>query len=415
MRTLFIVGSQGIPARYGGLETFADQTATRLAARGHTVYVTCEKTPDAPKGPATYKGVQLLYVDAPDTNLRTLVADVKALRRCTDLAAPGDVIYLLGYGVGPFAWPAVRALQAKGIKFWLNPDGLEWKRPRWPAWARLYLRASEWILLRLADRVICDAAAIRDHHAQLWGVSGAKMDVIEYGAPIVDPGDLSADVLTTRDAYLAQYDLAPGEYYTYVGRFVPDNNMELMVRGMLDDRIERPLLVFAKHDEGDPFYQKLRGLVRGAGKEDKVIFTGGVYDQPLLQALRLGAYAYVHGHEVGGTNPALVEAMGLGRLILALGTPFNREVLGDAGLYFGKSVESFVRTVMQAEQLDPPAVQQYRDRAVERVRTHYNWDRIADDYERLLLNGTLDTAPATPAEAADATTTPAAGDATRSA
>jgi rhamnosyltransferase len=385
MRSLFIVGSQGIPADYGGLETFADETATRLASRGLPVYVTCEKTPDEPAGPAEYKGVSLLYVEAPDNNLRTIIADVKALWRCYRLADPGDVVYLLGYGVGPFAWPMLKALKAKGVKFWLNPDGLEWKRPRWPAWARFYLRISERFLLHQADRVICDAAAIQAHHQRRWGVDPSATEVIEYGAPIVDRADLSDAVLARRDEYLAQYDLAPGEYYTYVGRFVPDNNLELMVRGMLDDRIERRLLIFAKHDEEDPFFQKIRNIVRTSAHPDKVIFTGGVYDQPLLQALRLGEHAYFHGHEVGGTNPALVEAMGLGSFILALNTVYNREVLGDAGLFFGKSVESFVQTVTQAERLSDAEVQQHRERAADRVRTHYNWERIADEYERLLL------------------------------
>lgn len=384
MRTLFIVGSQGIPADYGGLETFADETATRLAARGRPVTVTCEKTSDEPAGPPTHEGVDLLYVDAPDNNLRTIISDVKALWRCYRLADPGDVVYLLGYGVGPFAWPVLKAMAAKGVAFWLNPDGLEWKRPRWPAWARFYLRLSERFLLRQADRVICDATAIKAHHAQTWGVDPAAMEVIEYGAPIVDRDDLSADVLARRTEYLAQYDLEPGDYYTYVGRFVPDNNLELMVRGMLDDRIDRRLLVFAKHDADDPFYQKLRDIARASDHPEKVIFTGGVYDQPLLQALRLGEHAYFHGHEVGGTNPALVEAMGLGSFILALDTPYNREVLDDAGLFFGKSVESFVRTVMQAEALGASTVQQHRRRAVDRVRTHYNWERIADAYETLL-------------------------------
>jgi len=385
MRTLFIVGSQGIPADYGGLETFADETATRLASRGLPVHVTCEKTPDEPTGPAEYQGVSLLYVEAPDNNLRTIVADVKALWRCYQLADPGDVVYLLGYGVGPFAWPLIKALQAKGVAFWLNPDGLEWKRPRWPIWARGYLRLSERFLLRQADRVICDAEAIKTHHQRTWGVDPLRMEVIEYGAPVVDRDDLSDEVVARRDEYLAQYDLTPGDYYTYVGRFVPDNNLELMVRGMLDDRIERRLLIFAKHEDEDPFYQKLHRLVQSSEHPEKVIFTGGVYDQPLLQALRLGEHAYFHGHEVGGTNPALVEAMGLGSFILALNTVYNREVLGEAGLFFGKSVESFVQTVVQAEALSDDTVRRYRTRAVERVRRHYNWERIADAYERLLL------------------------------
>jgi len=382
MRRLFIIGTQGIPADYGGLETFAEEVATRLAARGYPVCVTCEKTPNEPRGPSAYQGVDLLHLGVPDNDLRTIVADLKGLWHCYGRAEPGDIAYLLGYGVGPFAWPVLTALRAKGVKFWLNPDGLEWKRPRWPRWVQVYLWFSEWFLLRQADKIICDAEAIKAHHQRRWSVDPGRMDVIEYGAPVVEHESLSSEVLERRDDYLAQYDLEPGDYYTYVGRFVPDNNLELIVRGVLDDRIERRLLVLANHSDEDPFYQKLRNQVQTSGYPEKVIFTGGIYDNSLLQALRLGAQAYIHGHEVGGTNPALVEAMGLGNVILALNTPFNREVLGTAGLFFGKSVESFVRTVRRAERLSKEGIRQYQRRAVERVRTYYNWEHVTDKYEK---------------------------------
>ncbi len=383
MRKFFITGSQGIPASYGGLETFADELATRLAERGWPVWVTCELPPGEAPGPEEYRGVRLLYVEAPAGNLRTIVGDRKALWRCGEIAGAGDVVYLLGYGVGPFADGALRALRRQGVRFWLNPDGLEWKRPRWAWWVQRYFRFCERHLLRSADRILCDAAAIRDHHAGAYGVPVDRMDVVEYGAPLVsqvtDP-----DLLARRDAYLADYGLEVGEYYAYVGRFVPDNNLELMVRGVLDPSVGRRLLVFAAHDERDPFYRKIRGLIDASGDPDKVVLTGGVYDPPLLQALRLGQFAYFHGHEVGGTNPALVEAMGLGSFIIALTTPFNREVLADAALYFDKDVGSFVDALRRAERLPPEEVCALRDRARDRVRRHYNWERITDEYERLL-------------------------------
>lgn len=385
-RQFFIVGSQGIPASYGGLETFAHELSVRLVARGHPTFVTCERAPGEPHGPDEFQGVRLLYVEAPANNFRTMVADRKALLRCGELARRGDVVCLLGYGVGPFARGAIRKLRRKGVEFWLNPDGLEWKRPRWPWYARRYLRWSEGFLLREADRVICDAAAIRDFHEEEYGIPAEKTEVIEYGAPVVEEID-DPEVLARRDAYLERYGLRPGEYYTYVGRFVPDNNMELMVRGVLDARVERRLLVFAAHDESDPFYRHLDALIRNSADPDKVILTGGVYDQPLLEALRKGEFAYFHGHEVGGTNPALVEAMGLGSFIIARGTVFNREVLRDAALYFEKDVESFVQAILRAEALDQDEVAEFRRRAVERVRTHYNWERITDRYEELLGAG----------------------------
>lgn len=383
MRRLFILGTQGIPAKYGGLETFAQEVSTRLVRRGRTVWVSCETTYDGPRGPDEHEGVQLFYVEAPDNNLRTIVGDRKALLRARELAEPGDVVYLLGYGVGPFAWGALRALARKGVEFWLNPDGLEWKRPRWPWHVQRYFRFSEGFLLRRSDRVICDAVAIREHHARSYGIPDDRMEVIEYGAPVLEEVD-DPELLERRDDWLDQYDLEPGEYHTYVGRFVPDNNLEMMVRGVLDPRVDRRLLVFAAHDEGDSFYEHIAGLIEASADPDKVVLTGGVYDQELLRALRLGGHAYFHGHEVGGTNPALVEAMGLGSFILALDTPFNREVLADAGLFFQKNVESFVDGVVEAEAMDQDQVERLRRRARNRVREHYNWERITDEYERLL-------------------------------
>lgn len=383
MRRLFILGSQGIPAEYGGLETFADELATRLADRGWPVWVSCETTYDGDPGPEEYRGVRLFHVEAPEGVFRTPVADRKAIRRAAEVAEPGDVVYLLGYGVGPFAWDAIRALRSRGVEFWLNPDGLEWKRPRWPWPVRRYLRFSEGFLLKRSDRVICDAAAIRDVHGRTYGIPEDRMEVIEYGAPIIEGVD-DPDLARRRDEWLEKYGLETGGYHTYVGRFVPDNNLELMVRGVLDGRVDRRLVVFAAHDEDDAFYRRIRGLVAASDDPEKVILTGGVYDQELLQALRLGEHAYFHGHEVGGTNPALVEAMGLGSFVVALDTPYNREVLGDAALFFQKDVESFVEAVLEAESMNEERIEELRERARGRVRNHYNWERITDEYEALL-------------------------------
>jgi len=383
MRKFFIVGTQGIPARYGGLETFAHELATRLAARGWPVWVTCEKTSDQPPGPPSFQGVNLLYVNAPGNNLRTIVGDRRALYRCAELADPKDVVYLLGYGVGPFAWGALRALARKDIEFWLNPDGLEWMRPRWPWHVQQYFRFSERFLGKRSDLVVCDAAAIREHHATTYAIPRERMEVIEYGAPVVD--DVADKATESRClSYLNEYGLSFGEYYAYVGRFVQDNNLELMIRGVLDPRVKRRLLVFASHDPSDVFYQRMSKLIRQSGDREKVVLTGGVYDRELLQALRLGGFAYFHGHEVGGTNPALVEAMGLGSFIIALDTPFNREVLQDAALYFTKRHDDFIEAILRAESMRSDAIEDIRMRAQDRVREYYNWERITNAYESLL-------------------------------
>ncbi|WP_263808567.1 DUF1972 domain-containing protein [Salinibacter sp.] len=382
MSQLFIVGSRGIPAAYGGFETFAEELSTRLAARGQTVSVTCEQTSEDADRPDTYQGVNLLHVPTPDHALRPILADLIALWTCYRRGEPGDIVYLLGYGVGPFAWPLLKGLQAKEIEVWLNPDGVEWRRSHWSWGARLYLRFCSWLLPRHVDRLICDSTAIRARHLQNEGVDASHADVIEYGAPIVRTDDLTPSVRARRDQYLHQHDLALEEYYIQVGRLVPENNLELMIRAVSDPRISRPLLIIANRDSHNGYYQKLRALVEDCDAAEQIVFGGTVYDRPLLRALRLGAYAHLHGHEVGGTNPALVEAMGLGSLILALNTRFNREVLGRAGLYFGKSVEGLTRTLQLADRLSDTTIQEYQERATERVRSHYNWPRIVDEYER---------------------------------
>jgi rhamnosyltransferase len=379
---IFILGSQGIPVRYGGLETFAQELALRLVDRGWEVWVSCEKAQGEADGPNEWNGVNLFYVEGPAGNRRTIVADRRAFEGSIQRGEPGDVVYLLGYGVGPFALPLIRSLRKAGMYFWLNPDGLEWQRPRWSIFARAYLRLSERLLLRAADRVICDAEAIRDFHAAHSGVKKDRMDVIEYGAPLVEtPAATSVDA---RDEFLDRHGLRLGQYYTYVGRFVPDNNMELMVRGALASVHGRRLLVCASVDENDPFYRHLLSLVETSESPARVVFAGGIYDRDLLIALRLGQFAYFHGHEVGGTNPALVEAMGLGSPVVALSTVYNREVLAEGAVYFDKSVESFLEGLDRLERMSSDERTGLQRVVRERVRGHYNWDRIAGDYERLL-------------------------------
>ncbi len=382
-KKFFIVGTKGIPANYGGLETFAHEISIRLVKRNLDVFVTCEKTTDKPEGPEEFEGVKLIYVNAPGNNFRTMISDSRALSKCLKIANQGDVIYILGYGVGPFAWNLIRKIKQKGIKFWLNPDGLEWKRPRWSKPVRFYLRFSEEFLLKRSDRIICDAAAIKDFHMKYYKIAPDKMEVIEYGAPEVEMPDDS--VIKKRDDFLKKFNLELGDYYTYVGRFVADNNMELMVKGVSESTPDHKFLVLARHEPEDPFYLKLKSIISRSGKEDKIILSGGVYDHSLLMALRQGEFAYLHGHEVGGTNPALVEAMGLGSFIIALDTVFNKEVLQDAALYFNKDVEDLKLALEKAEELSYQDRLNYRERALKRVRDHYNWERITDLYEIALL------------------------------
>jgi rhamnosyltransferase len=377
-KTIFFVGTQGLPANYGGLETFVEEVTTRLVKKDWNVYVTCEYFDRNQKLESEYKGVKLLHILSPKNNLRTFYSDNIALLKCIKLAQKKDIIYLSGYCAGILLIYPLLLMKLRGIQFWLNPDGLEWKRPRWNIMVRFYLRLAEFTLCQFAGKIICDAAAIKDFHIKKNYVNRNKTCVIEYGAQIVTKSSPKEKEMALE--YLKQFNCNYGEYFTYVGRFVPDNNMELMIRGMCDDSIKRKLLVFARHDEKDKFYRKLKQIICDNNCIDKIILTGGVYDQNLLKALRLGDYAYLHGHEVGGTNPALVEAMGLGRVVVGLDTVFNREVLENGAIYFKKNVDSFIKGINELEKLDDKEKSKISNLNIDRVKNYYNWERITDEY-----------------------------------
>lgn len=377
---VFIIGSRGIPASYGGFETFAQEIGTRLARRGFEVHVSCELVDGADPGAPEHDGVKLFYVEAPRGIGATVVSDVRALKACHGMCAPGDVVYLLGYGAGPFAVPMVRRLRSEGVRVWINPDGLEWKRSRWAGPVRRYLRFAEWALVRSVDRVVCDSTAIRDHHVENNRVAPARAVTIPYGAPVLE--DLPAADVEWRDTLLTGLGHRD-PYYLYVGRMVPENNLDLIARAVCDDAVRHPLIVVAPYSEGDRFYRRVASALPG-GWERKVSFVGGVYDSGKLQALRKGAFAHLHGHEVGGTNPSLLEAMGAGRPVLALETDFNREALREAGLYFDKRVDSLVEGLRAIESMGEAERSELGRRARGIVERDYAWDGIAGRYGALI-------------------------------
>jgi rhamnosyltransferase len=382
----FIVGSRGLPASYSGYETLAEEIGTRLSQRGIGVHVTCEVASEEEIGPPEYRGVRLSYIQAPDNHLRTFISDYKALKHCAELADRGDVIYLLGYGIGPFLWPVLREIRQKGIRFWINPDGLEWKRSRWPAVVRRYLRFAEGFIARRADRIIADAVAIKNYLQRQYALPDKKFSVVEYGAPKSEAAD-DRNVEEEVFAFLREHGLVEGEYFMKVARCVPENNIALIAKAFAQTpEIKKKLLVITNRDSENAYYHKLRQIVAKNGAEKRVYILGPIYDQPFLRHLRRKAYGYLHGHEVGGTNPSLVEAMGEASFILALDSEFSREVLGNAALFYDKEVNDVAQKVMKAIDLPDTEIEQYQTRAKARVETHYNWERITDCYE-LLLQG----------------------------
>ena len=356
-----ILGTRGIPAQYGGFETCAEEVARGLVDRGHAVTVYCRRG-NAPGDPADFGGATLRYTGhieqkALGTLSHTLTATIDALRR--------DFDALLYFN----AANAVPAMLAKGLRsatVVLNVDGLDWKRRKWGPVARIYYQVAEWLSARVADRVVSDSRAIQAYYQRRWK---APSTFVPYGAHIEDP---------ERPAILQEYGLEPDSYFFTASRLEPENNADVTVRAFEQVVTDKRLVIAGGANYRSAFVQRLRTTA-----DSRVVFLGPVYAPGHIRALHCGAFAYIHGNEVGGTNPALLKAMGYGNCVLALDVPYNAEVVVDAALLYRKDPADLAAK-MRLVLGDRALVQRLRERARERVRSAYRWDQVVEGYERVL-------------------------------
>jgi glycosyltransferase involved in cell wall biosynthesis len=359
-RSLAILGTRGIPAAYGGFETFAEELAVRLVERGIDVTVFCEKGDDADTL-EEYKGVQLVRVDTPSMGpLTTIVFDCKCLWRARKSY---DVIYMLGYGASPFCF--IPRLWRRNV--WINMDGIEWSRSKWNWMAKLWLRFTERAATWTANMLVADAAGIRQHLQSRYR-SLPEICVIPYGADIVESDPAAG--------FIEGYGLRSGAYYLVVCRLEPENHVMEIIEGFVASDSTCPLVIVGDASVDNPFVRALRKFT-----DDRLRFVGTIYEKEKLQSLRLHCRAYFHGHSVGGTNPSLLEALGCGNRVIAHDNVFNREVAADCAAYFSSA--SDIPTIVSTFDAKPPA-DNSRQASQQRVRDQYNWSDVADCYFTLL-------------------------------
>jgi len=351
-----IVGTRGIPARYGGFETFAEELSTRLTARGHTLTVYCrERHPDP-----TYRGVFLKYLPTVrnkylDTIAHTLLSTLHLV-----IFRKQDALLYCNAANAVFTW-LPRLL---GMPVALNVDGLERNRKKWNRLAKAWYRLSEWLATWMPSAVVTDAQAIQDYYQEQYRKASS---MIPYGAEL-DP--------VPTDAVLPELGLAPKQYFLYVSRMEPENN-GLLVR----EAFEQVATPFKLALIGDaPYAAEYIARVRDT-KDPRILIPGAIYGNGYHE-LGSHCFAYIHATEVGGTHPALIEAMGRGALTLYLETPENAEVAGGAGLPFTHTnLPEVLRSVLAMTDQER---NQWRDRATARIRERYSWDAVTDAYEKLL-------------------------------
>lgn len=374
-----LLGSRGIPASYGGYETLMEELAPRLVARGFEVTVYC-RAHYTPRELREYRGVHLRVLPTVrtrhlDTPVHTLLSALDALHRP---GPPFDAALVVNGANALF----VPLLQMAGTPVALHVDGIERQRKKWGRVGRSVYALSERLSCNLPDVLVTDAEVIRDYYRERYG---AGSEVILYG---VDPRPPEG-----RDV-LDRLDLADRRYFVYVSRFEPENNPHRVVEAYRAAGGDLPLVMV-----GDAPYQ--RDFIAGlhAAADRRVLFPGAVYGDGYRQLLSHAA-AYVHATEVGGTHPALVEAMGYGNCLLVNDTPENREVAGpegEAAWYFRAGEPASLARLFERVLAEPEAARALGRRAAARAAARYSWDRVADRYADLFrrMIGSLQGAPAT--------------------
>ncbi len=382
-QTVFIIGSKGIPAKYGGFETFVDKLVNEKKSQNISYYVSCKNSSD---NISSKNDVHCFNISVPEWigPADAVVYDILSLKKCIQIIKrekiKNAIVYILACRIGPFLGHYRKMLKKLNCKIYVNPDGHEWKRVKWNAVIRFYWKLSERLMVKHSDLLICDSKNI-EHYIQLnYKPYKPQTTFISYGADVSKSKLYDDSQIFTN--WLLQKKLSSKNYYLIVGRFVPENNFETIIREFLKSSTKKTLAIITTPNES--FLKELEKKTEFQ-KDTRIQFVGTVYNQSLLQKIREHAFAYIHGHEVGGTNPSLLEALASTDLNLLLDVNFNKEVAQDTALYWNKIKGSLIETISKAESLSRESINDLAKKSTQRIQNAYNWDKIITEYETLFL------------------------------
>ena len=400
---VFLVGAKSLGA-YGGYETFVYKlTEYHQNKKNIKYHVACKANGDGSMDETKVNGAirindkefefhnaHCFKIDIPQIGAaQAIYYDVKALNVCCKYIEKHKIkhpiIYIMACRIGPFAQYFYKKIHKLGGVVYLNPDGHEWMRAKWSAPVRKYWKISEQLMIKYCDLAICDSVNIEKYIHKCYdrkGIKGRnpKTVFIAYGA------DLTLSKLSDNDDKLVSWykekNLRKKEYYLVVGRFVPENSFEVMIREFMKSKSKRDFAIITNVNE--KFLNELEKKLHF--KDDKRIkFVGTVYDQELLKKIRENAYAYFHGHTVGGTNPSLIEALGSTNLNLLVDVGFNKEVAEDCALYWSREDGSLAKLINEVDEMDEEKIEKMGCQAKKRVAREYTWEKICKQYEDIFV------------------------------
>lgn len=388
-KTVYIIGSKGIPANYGGFETFVEKLTENQKNKSIKYFVACTRENSLKSNISDdvfeYNGATCFSVDVPNIGPAKAIAyDIAALKKAIAISKQNNdkepIFYILACRIGPFISKYRKIIHQMGGKLFVNPDGHEWLREKWSAPVRRYWKLSESLMVKHADLLICDSKNIEKYVQKDYSKFNPKTTYIAYGT------DLSKSSLSSKDRVVREwYDekkVEENNYYLVVGRFVPENNYETMLREFMKSNSQKDFVLITNVEQ-NAFYEKLKKET-GFDRDKRIKFVGTVYDQELLKYIRENAFAYFHGHEVGGTNPSLLEALSSTKLNLLLNVGFNREVGEDGAVYWDK--DNLHKVIEDSEQLTREKIDEMDALSSKQVIERFSWEYIVDEYETLFEN-----------------------------
>ena len=382
MKDIFIIGSRGLPAQYGGFETFVEKLVSHKVSPRIRYHVACLSDERTGKH-FDYKGADCFTVNPPKLGpARVIAYDMMAINYSLKLikkeGIEAPIFYILGNTIGAFIVHFAKKIQSVGGTLLVNPDGLEWKRAKWSKPVQSYLKYSEKEMTKYANLIISDNRGIETYIQNTYPWSSTTF--IAYGTDL-SKTTLTAEDTSVRDWY-QKWQTQEKEYYLILGRFVPENNYETAIREFMKSSTERDLVIICNH-EGNAYFDELRQIT-GFDKDKRVKFVGTVYDQELLKYIRNQAFAYIHGHEVGGTNPGLLEALAQTDLNLIFNVDFNHQVAQDTALYWNKEDGNLSKLIDSVD--GQVSFEDLGDAAKANMKENYTWEKIVGEYEELFLS-----------------------------
>jgi len=353
-----IIGTHGYPYVYGGFETFAKELSERLVKQGVSVTIYCRRN-NFKEYPKELNGIRLVYV--PTINTRNAAQLVHSLLSAIHaIFQKFDIVLAVNPANGPFGV----IFKLFGIKSIINTDGLEWLRPKWKGFGAKYFMWASKMATKYYDELVCDSIRMAEIYKDLFH---AESHVIAYGANIRYSNNVDL---------IKEWGVEKNEYYLIVGRLIPDNNSDMIVEEFVKSNTNKKLVIVGDVPFSDHYANRIKKT-----KDKRVIFTGYVYDQNKLAELYHNCFAYIHGHEFGGTNPAMLKAMAYGCAVVALDTPFSKEMCADEkhAIYFTKSSGNLAQLINTIE-FEQEKLISMREKSRQRIIENYTWEKITDQY-----------------------------------